>query len=119
MARLGRVYRLEISSADWGIPELPSLRRVGVLGNATDPVFAKAMLDEVQRPTGPTGTEIKPVVMVRGPNEFESAFTTMVSDRADAVIVQGTLAIKPVTDMAIKYRLPTASTTRAFADIKI
>jgi putative ABC transport system substrate-binding protein len=41
----------------------------------------------------------------------------MVSDRADAVIVQGTLAIKPVTDMAIKYRLPTASTTRAFADI--
>jgi hypothetical protein len=27
------------------------------------------------------------------------------------------LAIKALVDMAIKYRLPTASTTRAFADI--
>src|SRR5438067_10755200 len=44
---------------------LPSLRRVAVLGNATDPVFAKAMLDEVRRASGPTGTEIKPIVMVR------------------------------------------------------
>ena len=26
---------------------LPSVRRVGVLGHATNPVFAKAMLDEV------------------------------------------------------------------------
>ena len=65
----------------------------------------------------PTGTEIQPVVMVRGPDEFESAFATMVRERADAVVVQGSLAVKSVTDMAIKYRLPTASTTRAFADI--
>ena len=42
---------------------------------------------------------------------------TMVRERADAVVVQGSLAIKPLTDMAIKYRLPMASTTRAFADI--
>ena len=96
---------------------LPSVRRVGVLGHATNPVFAKAMLDEVLLAGGPTGTEIQPVVMVRGPDELESAFTTMVRERADAVVVQGSLAIKPVTDMAIKYRLPTASTTRAFADI--
>ena len=27
------------------------------------------------------------------------------------------LAIKPLTDLAIKYRMPTASTTRVFADI--
>ena len=55
--------------------------------------------------------------MVRGPDEFESAFTTMVRERADAVVVQGSLAIKPVTDMAIKYRLPAASTARVFAEI--
>jgi len=41
----------------------------------------------------------------------------MVRERADAVVVQGSLAIKSLTDMAIKYRLPMASTTRAFADI--
>lgn len=96
---------------------LPSLRRVGVLGHATNPVFAKAMLDEVLLAGKPTGIEIQPVVMVRGPDEFESAFATMVKERADAVVVQGSLAIKPLTDMAIKYRMPTASTPRAFADI--
>jgi ABC-type uncharacterized transport system substrate-binding protein len=96
---------------------LPSVRRVGVLGHATNPVFAKAMLDEVLLAGAPTGTEIQPVVMIRGPDEAESAFRTLVRERADAVVVQGSLAVKPVTDMAIKYRVPTASTTRAFADI--
>jgi putative tryptophan/tyrosine transport system substrate-binding protein len=96
---------------------LPSARRVGVLGHSTNPVFAKAMLDEVLLAGGPTGLEINPVVMVRGPDEFESALTALVRERADAVVVQGSLAVKSLTDMAIKYRLPTASTTRAFADI--
>jgi putative tryptophan/tyrosine transport system substrate-binding protein len=96
---------------------LPSLRRVGVLGHSTNPVFAKAMLDEVLLAGAPTGTEIQPVVMIRGPDEAESAFTTFVRERADAVVVQGSLAVKPVTDLAIKYRVPMASTTRAFADI--
>jgi putative tryptophan/tyrosine transport system substrate-binding protein len=96
---------------------LPSLRRVGVLGHSTNPVFAKAMLDEVLLAGTPTGTEIEPVVMIRGADEAETAFMTLARERADAVVVQGSLAIKPVTDMAIKYRLPTASTTRAFADI--
>jgi putative ABC transport system substrate-binding protein len=75
------------------------------------------MLDEVLLAGAPTGTEIQPVVMIRGPDEAESAFTTFVRERADAVVVQGSLAVKTVTDMAIKYRVPTASTTRAFADI--
>jgi putative ABC transport system substrate-binding protein len=96
---------------------LPSIRRVGVLGNAANPVYAKAMLDEVLLAGGPTGIEIQPVVMVREPDELESAFTTLVRERADALVVQGDLGIKPMADMAIKYRLPAASTTRAFADI--
>jgi putative ABC transport system substrate-binding protein len=96
---------------------LSSARRVGVLGHATNPVFAKAMLDEVLLAGGPTGIKIQPVVMIRGPDEAETAFATLVRGRADAVVVQGSLAIKSLTDMAIKYRLPTASTTRSFADI--
>jgi len=96
---------------------LPSARRVGVLGHATNPVFAKAMLDEVRLAGGPTGMKIEPVVMIRGADEAETAFSTLVRDRADAVVVQGSLAIKSLTDMAITYRLPTASTTRSFADI--
>jgi putative tryptophan/tyrosine transport system substrate-binding protein len=96
---------------------LPSVRRVGVLGHATNPVFAKAMLDEVLRAGRPTGTEIQPVVMIHGFDELDNAFATMVRERADAVVIQGSLAIKPVTEMALKYRLPTASTARAFAEI--
>jgi putative tryptophan/tyrosine transport system substrate-binding protein len=33
------------------------------------------------------------------------------------VVIQGSLAVKPVTDMAIKYRIPSASTARVFAEI--
>src|SRR5215472_16660083 len=57
---------------------LPSAHRVGVLGHSTNPVFAKAMLDEVLVAGGPTGLEIQPVVMIRGPHEFATALTTMV-----------------------------------------
>ena len=96
---------------------LPSVHRVGVLLNAKDPVFAKAMLDEALRARGPTGIEIQPAVTIQGPDELESAFMTMVKERADAVIVQGSLVVKPLVDIAIKYRLPTASSTRAFAEI--
>ena len=97
---------------------LPSMRRVGIFGNDKDPVFAKAMIDEVQRAAGSTNTEIKPVVMINGPNDdLESAFMTMMEERADVAVVQGSLVTKRLTDMAIKYRVPTASTTRAFANI--
>jgi putative ABC transport system substrate-binding protein len=96
---------------------LPSVRRVGVLGTAASPDFAKAMVDEVLRAAGPTGTEIQPIVILQGPDQLEGAFSTMRKEGADAVVVQGFLAIKPVTDMAIKYRMPTASTSRAFVEI--
>jgi ABC-type uncharacterized transport system substrate-binding protein len=96
---------------------LPSIRRVGVFGHATNPVYAKAMLDEVLIARRPTGIEIHPVVMVRGPDDLEGAFSTMKTERADALVVQGSLAIKPLTDLAIKYGLPAASTTRVFVDI--
>ena len=96
---------------------LPSVRRVGVLSHAANPVFAKAMLDQVLLAGRPTGTEIHPVVMVHGPDDLEGAFATLVGERADALVVQGSLAIKPVTDLALKHRLPAASTARAFAEI--
>ena len=96
---------------------LPSARRIAVLGQSTNPVFAKALLDEI-RPAGRiAGLEIHPVVMIRGAEESEMAFGAMARERADAAVVQGSLAFKTVTDMAIKYRMPTASTTRSFADI--
>ena len=81
---------------------LPSVKRVAVLVNAKDPIFAKAMIDEAVRAGGSTGTEIRPVVYISGPDELESAFAAMAKEQAGAVIVQGSLVIKPLTDMAIK-----------------
>ena len=74
---------------------LPSARRVGVLGQSTNPVFAKAMVDEVLLAGGPTGMKIQPVVMIRGADEAETAFATMVRDRADAVVVQAAWRSNP------------------------
>src|SRR5882724_3519903 len=96
---------------------LPSVQRIGVLGHATNPVYAKAMLDEVLLAGGQTRIGIQPVVMVRGPEDLESAFATLAKEGAQALVVQGSLSIKPVVDLAIKHRLPAASTPRAFADI--
>ena len=96
---------------------LPSARRVGVLAHATNPVYAKAMLDEVMRAGGQSRTEIHPVAMVRGPDDLEAAFANFTKERADALVVQGSLSIRPVTDLAVKHRLPAASTARAFAEI--
>jgi putative tryptophan/tyrosine transport system substrate-binding protein len=96
---------------------LPSVRRAGVFGNAANPVYAKAMLDQVLLASGSTGIEIRPVVMISAPDELETAFMTMMRERVDALLVQGDLAIKPVAELAIKYRLPAASTTRAFVEI--
>jgi putative tryptophan/tyrosine transport system substrate-binding protein len=96
---------------------LPSVRRVGVLVNGKDPIFAKAMIDEAVRAGSTTDTAIGPVVTINSPDEFESAFAAMAKEQASALIVQGSLVVKSLTDMAIKYQLPAASSTRAFADI--
>ena len=96
---------------------LPSLRRVGILGHSTIRYLRRQCSDEVERAGAHVGVETKPVMMVRGPDELENAFATFVKDRVDAVVVQGSLAIKPVTDLAIKHRLPVSSTARAFAEI--
>src|ERR1700730_1794232 len=96
---------------------LPMVHRIGVLVNAANPVYAKVMLDKVLVAGEPTGIEVWPVVRVRERDELESAFTTLMRERVDALVVQGDAAIKPVADMAIKDRVPAASTTRAFVDV--
>ena len=75
------------------------------------------MFDEIRRAGGVTKTEIHPPLMIRGPDDLEDAFSTMARERADALVVQGSLVTKRLTDMAIKHRLPIASSTRAIADI--
>jgi ABC-type uncharacterized transport system substrate-binding protein len=93
---------------------LPSLRRVAVLANPIDP-FTQPFLEQVRLAGRATGIEIAPIAMVRGPDEVEAAFAGMAREGAEAVVVQGIFFARTVADLGVKYRLPTASVLRPFA----
>jgi putative ABC transport system substrate-binding protein len=94
---------------------LPALRRVALLANPADP-FTKSIVEQVQRAGSAAGIQIAPVVMVRGVDEAEAAFAAIAQAQAEAVVVQGIFFSRTFADLAIKYRLPSASVVRAFAD---
>ena len=94
---------------------LPSLRRVAVLANPVDP-FSRSLLEQVQVAGRTAGIDIAPVVMVRGADEVEAAFTNIMKERADALVVPGIFFADTIANLAIKYRLPSASVLRSFVD---
>jgi putative ABC transport system substrate-binding protein len=93
---------------------LPSTGRVAALANPADP-FTTPFLEQVRLAGRTTGIRIEPVAMARGPEEVEAAFATISQEGADAVVVQGIFFSKPIAELALKYRLPTASVVRQFA----
>ena len=95
---------------------LPSVRRVAALGNAADPI-SKLFLEQVQLAGRTTGIEIAPAIMVRGPSEIDEAFAAMKEERADAVVVQGSLASKNTAELALSHSLPAVTVPRSFAQL--
>ena len=83
---------------------LPSTRRVAVLANAADP-FSRPFVEQIEQGGRTLGIAIQ-TIMVRGVEEFAPAFAAMDKERADAVMVQGSLPRTPVLDLAVKHRLP-------------
>jgi putative ABC transport system substrate-binding protein len=86
---------------------LPSTRRVAVLANAAiaaDP-FAKPFVEQIEEAGRTLGIAIQ-TIRVRGEEEFDAAFAAMDRERADAVMVQGSLPRKPALDLALKHSLP-------------
>ena len=95
---------------------LPGAQQIAVLTNGGDPLFAKLVLDQDNLAARTTGIKIHPIT-VPGPDEgLDAAFAEIVSLRADAVVIQGSLSTKHLADLALEQRLPAASTTRAFVD---
>jgi len=92
------------------------VRRVAALGNAADPI-SKLFLEQVQLAGRTTGIEIAPAIMVRGPGEIDEAFAAMKKARADAVVVQGSLASKNTAELALTRGLPAATVPRSFAEV--
>jgi putative tryptophan/tyrosine transport system substrate-binding protein len=94
---------------------LPSVRRVAALANGADP-FSKPFLEHVQLAGKATGIEIMPIV-VSGPDKIDEAFAAMKKEGAGAVVVQGSLASKRATELALSHRLPAVSVPRSFAEL--
>jgi ABC-type uncharacterized transport system substrate-binding protein len=95
---------------------IPATRRVAVLANAADPVFAKLVLEQVELAGRITGIQIQPI-MPRGSEELDAAFAAAVKGRADAVVVQGSLSTKRAAVLALEHRLPAAGLSRSFVDV--
>src|SRR6266436_915841 len=68
---------------------LPDMRRVAVLTNAADALFAKLVLEHVGVAARLSGIKIQPITL-RGPDqELDAAFAAMTTEQADAVVIQG------------------------------
>jgi putative ABC transport system substrate-binding protein len=93
---------------------LPTVRRVAVLADPTNP-FSKSFLAQIHLSARAIGVEIH-VAMVRAVDEFDAAFLEMQRQRVEAVIVQPTLPRKRAIDLALEHRLPAVSGNRAFPD---
>jgi putative ABC transport system substrate-binding protein len=89
----------------------PGARRVGVLGNADDP-FMKPFFEQIHRGAPGVRLEVHQII-VRGSDELDGAFATIARERADAVVIQGSLPVKPTVDLALKYQLPSLSTQKS------
>jgi len=84
---------------------------VGVLGNADDP-FVQPFFEQIQRGAAGVLLEVHQII-VRGSDELNGAFGAIARERADAVIIQGSLPVKTTVDLAIRYRLPSISTQKS------
>jgi putative ABC transport system substrate-binding protein len=97
----------------------PKLSRVAFLAHGGDPSHPQ-FIKQLQDAAEGFRLQVQPVV-VKGPEEFESAFSAMARERAGAVIVQplfaGVLGVAgPIAEHAKKNRLPTISDGLRFVD---
>jgi len=93
---------------------VPSAHRIAALVNAPDP-FSKPFLRQIQLNGEASGTAIEPI-MIQSTAELDPAFTAMEKERPDAAMVQPSLPIKRVAELAIKSRIPAMSFIRDFAN---
>ena len=83
---------------------LPTVHKIAVLGNVIDP-FHQPFLESIALAAGALQFEIKPI-LVRGSDEFATAFGEMVTSGVGALIVQPSLPRQPAAEAALKSHLP-------------
>jgi putative ABC transport system substrate-binding protein len=93
---------------------LPTVTRVAVLSHTTDP-FARPFLESIETAAQSLDVRIQSVV-VRGAEECDKAFTAMVHERAEAVIIQSLLGPPRAAELAVQHHLPAISVPLTFAE---
>jgi putative tryptophan/tyrosine transport system substrate-binding protein len=96
----------------------PKISRVALLGNPANPAHAPTIRD-VQVAARALGVQLQ-LREARGPDEIESAFAAMTTERAGAVIVLVDSMLidhrTRIADLAARRRLPTVSATSETAE---
>ena len=89
---------------------LPSLTKAAVISNANNPIGGRMALEEVAAMATTLKVELVSIEM-RGPGDFERAFTAMVSQKVGAAVIHEDPALnansQALADLAAKHRLPT------------
>ena len=93
---------------------LPGATRLAALLDANS-AFTEPFLREMRRAAEANSTTIESI-SVHGYKEIDAAFATMAEKRPDALIVQPSLPSRYVAELALKHKLPSASTFRAYAE---
>ena len=96
---------------------LPSARQVAIIANDADPIFAKSFLQHANLAGSSAGSEIGPILTIRGPDELEAAFDTVIKEKAGALVFQASLPTKRMVELSLAHRLPSATIIRAFVEI--
>jgi putative ABC transport system substrate-binding protein len=94
---------------------MPSARRIAALANAPDPFF-EPFIEQIKFNGAAAGVMIDPI-MIHASNEIDAGFAAMDKERPDAAIVQPSLPIKRVAELAIDHRIPVVSFIRDFAEV--
>jgi putative tryptophan/tyrosine transport system substrate-binding protein len=97
---------------------VPNLSRLGILFNP-DVALARSRQTSMGETARALGLTLVPAE-ARGLDALEQAFATMVSGRAQALVMQGDAVLftyrGQIAEMALRNRLPAASTQRELAD---
>jgi putative ABC transport system substrate-binding protein len=91
---------------------IPRVARVAFLAHEADPASA-LFIKETQIAADKFGTRLQPVI-VKGPEDFERAFSEMVRERADVLIVQPIFLqvsehTRQIVELAVRHHLPSVS----------
>ena len=94
---------------------LPSARRVAVLANAPDP-FNVPFLEHIHAAAKALDMENK-TVMIGSPDELEAQIAGIKAWQGQAIVVQPSLPLQRVAELAVKYSLPSFCPQIAFTAV--